>query len=158
MQHLAEGIGPAIAVLLAIAFHVAIRRTARRELARAEASLTQARQASLQWQWATWWARNAAEYSVGDPSRAPMQRIAVAALVAENLEALRTQLAALAASEAAPETEAAHLRFAAKTCLEELEAPELPWERWRRQTGQPLWKSAPLQAELATLLRAPGGP
>jgi hypothetical protein len=93
--------------------------------------------------WARWWAGNAAEtQATGAIKRSELESIALAALLSPDLETLQAELRAaiaIASSNASADASPGEIgpNYTHKQALAELGMVEVPWEKWRRETGKP---------------------
>lgn len=81
--------------------------------------------------YARWWARNAAETSLIDAHRSHIFRLALAALLAPDVEGLQRGLAAFVAQRTGPDGKVrGSCAVAAHLALTELRVAVRPWEEW----------------------------
>ena len=97
--------------------------------------------AALRYQWHEWWTRNAAEMTRADPARRYLIALAHAAQLAPDLEIFERDCDHIAFDLELP----TGLRNAAKSFVEELRAPRLPWEVWAETTGKPAHVAAAIE-------------
>jgi len=125
----------ALAVGLCLTAFLAWRLSAR--AGRLRHQVLMAEQASLQFCWAAWWARNAAEDP--DPNWAEgLRRLSSVALCASSIGELRALIATASSAASLPASFGVappNMRNVAQNALAEMDQAELPWVKWQREVG-----------------------